>query len=72
MTSSEEPQAKKAKIEDEGPSSLQSMKYSNEGGTTPKLAVLDQLLIPQEKAYIGITTAEEAFSVIQKMQIRGN
>ena len=52
-------------------SSLQSLKYSNEGGNNPKLSVLDQLLLPHEKVYIDVTTAEEAFDVIKKMQIRG-
>ena len=55
--------------------SLQSLKYSNDGTTTntpnPKLEVLDQLLIPQQKVYMKVTTAEEAFDVIRNMNIRG-
>lgn len=47
------------------------MKYSNEGGNSPKLAVLDQLLIPHEKVYIDIPDVETAWSVIREMQIRG-
>jgi hypothetical protein len=84
-SSSAEPEAKKAKLLDEdhtttnhtnnggssGSKNLQSMKYSNEGGSTPKLAVLDQLLIPHEKVYIDIPDVETAWSVIREMQIRG-
>jgi methylthioribose-1-phosphate isomerase len=50
---------------------LLSLKYSNEGGKTPKLAVLDQLLIPHEKVYIDVPDVEKAWSVIRTMQIRG-
>lgn len=50
---------------------LQSMKYTNEGGSTPQLKVLDQLLIPHEKVYIDVPTIEMAYTVIKTMQIRG-
>ena len=50
---------------------LQSMIYTNEGGTTPQLQVLDQLLIPQEKVYLDVPDVEKAWSVIREMQIRG-
>jgi methylthioribose-1-phosphate isomerase len=50
---------------------LQSLKYSNEGGAKPALAVLDQLLIPHEKVYIDIPDVEAAWTVIRTMQIRG-
>jgi methylthioribose-1-phosphate isomerase len=48
---------------------LQSLRYS--GGDNPTLAVLDQLLIPQEKQYIDIPDVEAAWGVIRTMQIRG-
>ncbi len=50
---------------------LQSITYTNEGGMNPKLAVLDQLLVPHEKQYIPIVDVEGAWSVIRLMQIRG-
>jgi len=50
---------------------LQSMIYTNEGGTTPKLQVLDQLLIPHEKVYIDVPDVAMAYTVIKTMQIRG-
>ena len=50
---------------------LQSLIYTNEGGTSPQLSVLDQLLIPHEKVYINIPDSEMAWSVIRKMNIRG-
>ena len=50
---------------------LQSMKYTNEGGSSPQLKVLDQLLIPHEKVYIDVPTVEMAYTVIKTMQIRG-
>lgn len=50
---------------------LQSMKYSNEGGLSPQLKVLDQLLIPHEKVYIDVPSVEMAYTVIKTMQIRG-
>jgi hypothetical protein len=75
-SSSSEPENKKAKLENTSngigsSKNLQSMKYSNEGGNSPKLAVLDQLLIPHEKVYIDIPDVETAWSVIREMQIRG-
>ena len=51
--------------------SLQSIKYTNEGGSSPQLKVLDQLLIPHEKVYIEIPDVEMAYTVIKTMQIRG-
>ena len=50
---------------------LQSMIYTNEGGTTPQLQVLDQLLIPHEKVYIDVPDVAIAYTVIKTMQIRG-
>ena len=50
---------------------LQSLKYSNESGKEPTLAVLDQLLIPHEKVYVDIPDVQAAWSVIRTMQIRG-
>mmetsp|Transcript_24328 Transcript_24328/g.57259 ORF Transcript_24328/g.57259 Transcript_24328/m.57259 type:complete len:377 (+) Transcript_24328:107-1237(+) len=50
---------------------LQSLKYTNEGGSSPQLKVLDQLLIPHEKIYIDVPNVEMAYSVIKTMQIRG-
>ena len=50
---------------------LQSMKYTNEGGASPQLKVLDQLLIPHEKVYIDVPDVEMAYTVIKTMQIRG-
>jgi hypothetical protein len=41
------------------------------GKRIPKLSVLDQLLIPDEKKYINIETVEDAWSVIRSMKIRG-
>lgn len=52
-------------------SNLQSLIYSNEGGSNPKLQVLDQLLIPHEKVYLEVPDVEKAWSVIREMQIRG-
>jgi len=50
---------------------LQSLIYSNVGGSNPKLSVLDQLLVPHEKTYILIPDLEAAWGVIRSMQIRG-
>jgi eIF-2B alpha/beta/delta-like uncharacterized protein len=50
---------------------LQSLKYSNIGGSNPQLQVLDQLLVPHEKVYIPIPDVTAAWTVIQTMQIRG-
>ena len=50
---------------------LQSLIYSNEGGSNPKLSVLDQLLVPHEKTYVPVPDVEAAWSVIRTMQIRG-
>ena len=50
---------------------LQSLIYTNEGGRNPKLAVLDQLLIPAQKTYIPVPNIETAWTVIRTMQIRG-
>eukprot|EP00980_Cylindrotheca_fusiformis_P003879 scaffold860_cov111-Cylindrotheca_fusiformis.AAC.5 len=52
-------------------SNLQSLIYSNKGGSNPKLQVLDQLLIPHEKVYLDVPNVETAWSVIREMQIRG-
>jgi len=68
MSASEEPASKKAKMKE---NNLQSMKYTNEGGSTPQLKVLDQLLIPHEKAYIDVPDVAMAYTVIKTMQIRG-
>lgn len=65
---------KKAKTDDGdavASSNLQSMKYSNEGGSNPQLEVLDQLLVPHEKVYILIGDIRAARNVIKAMQIRG-
>lgn len=51
--------------------SLQSLKYTNDDNSTPKLCVLDQLLIPQKKEYIDVPDVETAWAVIRSMQIRG-
>ena len=53
--------------------SLQSLQYTGikDGNKIPKLAVLDQLLVPKEKVYIDIPDVEAAWTVIRKMQIRG-
>jgi S-methyl-5-thioribose-1-phosphate isomerase len=48
---------------------LKSIIYENE--KYPKLQVLDQLLIPEQKVYIPITDVEAAWTVIRTMQIRG-
>lgn len=50
---------------------LQSMQYTNEGGSAPQLKVLDQLLIPQDKVYIDVPDVDMAYTVIKTMQIRG-
>jgi eIF-2B alpha/beta/delta-like uncharacterized protein len=50
---------------------LQSIIYSNTGGSNPKLKVLDQLLVPHQKVYIDIPNVEAAWTVIRTMQIRG-
>lgn len=50
---------------------LQSLIYTNEGGSSPALAVLDQLLVPHEKKYVPIPDVEAAWGVIRSMQIRG-
>ena len=51
---------------------LQSIEYANEDGKTPKLKVLDQLLLPSEKVYITVPDVATAYTVIKTMQIRGN
>lgn len=48
---------------------LQSLIYSSD--PVPKLQVLDQLLVPDEKVYLDVPDAETAWSVIHTMQIRG-
>jgi hypothetical protein len=70
------PASKKAKTAggDGGGSSnsnLQSLIYTNEDGRTPRLQVLDQLLVPHSKVYIDIANVEMAYTVIKTMQIRG-
>jgi len=50
---------------------LQSIEYANEDGKTPKLKVLDQLLLPSEKVYITVPDVATAYTVIKTMQIRG-
>jgi len=48
--------------------SLESLRYDPAG---PTMEVLDQLLIPHETKYLPIKSTEDAWSVIRKMQIRG-
>lgn len=48
---------------------LQSLIYSSD--PVPKLQVLDQLLVPDEKVYLDVPDTETAWSVIHTMQIRG-
>lgn len=50
--------------------SLRSLRYENKDGVL-KLSVLDQLLVPQQKVYVDVHTAEEAWGVIRDMRIRG-
>lgn len=50
-------------------SNLQSLIYSSD--PVPKLQVLDQLLVPDQKVYLDVPDAETAWSVIHTMQIRG-
>jgi hypothetical protein len=73
---SEEPEPKKARTEADPATAsidnLQSLRYSNEGGSQPKLEVLDQLLVPHEKVYIPVPDITTAWTVIQTMQIRGS
>ena len=52
------------------PPSLQSLIYET-SGDAPSLKVLDQLLLPHEKVYVDVPNAQAAWSVIRKMQIRG-
>jgi hypothetical protein len=47
------------------------MTYTNEGGSSPQLKVLDQLLVPHEKVYLDVPDVEMAYTVIKTMQIRG-
>lgn len=47
---------------------LQSVRYDASGKT---LEVLDQKRIPQETVYVPVPNAEEAWGVIQRMQVRG-
>jgi methylthioribose-1-phosphate isomerase len=70
MSAEEEPTTKKAKTTDSS-MNLQSLIYSNDGGSNPRLEVLDQLLVPHEKVYISVPDVETAYNVIQTMQIRG-
>jgi methylthioribose-1-phosphate isomerase len=71
-TQTEEPVNKKAKTTATTTmSNLQSLKYSNDDDSTPKLEVLDQLLVPHEKVYIPVPDVTTAYTVIQTMQIRG-
>lgn len=50
---------------------LESIRYTNLGGSNPQLKVLDQLLVPHEKVYINIPNVDTAYGVIKTMQIRG-
>jgi S-methyl-5-thioribose-1-phosphate isomerase len=52
-----------------GSNTLKSIIYENEG--CPKLQVLDQLLIPEQKVYISISDVDGAWTAIKTMQIRG-
>lgn len=45
---------------------LQAIKYQR-----GKLEILDQLKLPHQEVYVGITSAEEAWSAIKLMQVRG-
>jgi S-methyl-5-thioribose-1-phosphate isomerase len=53
--------------------SLKSLLYTPAAtaGNGPTLAVLDQLLIPEQKVYVDITSTQDAWNVIRSMQIRG-
>ena len=46
--------------------SLESLRYAR-----GSLQVIDQLKLPHECEYVPVTTSEEAWSVIKKMQVRG-
>lgn len=50
---------------------LQSLIYKADDDGTRTLRVLDQLRLPKETVYVDIASVDEAFDVIQKMQIRG-
>jgi S-methyl-5-thioribose-1-phosphate isomerase len=54
---------------DSSSNTLKSIIYENEG--YPKLQVLDQLLIPEQKVYVSITDVEAAWAAIKTMQVRG-
>ncbi|XP_069157634.1 methylthioribose-1-phosphate isomerase-like [Procambarus clarkii] len=45
---------------------LQAIKWQDK-----KLLVLDQLLLPMESKYITVTSVDEGWQVINKMQVRG-
>lgn len=45
---------------------LQAIKYQR-----GRLEILDQLKLPHQEVYVGITSAEEAWSAIKSMQVRG-
>lgn len=45
---------------------LQAIKYQR-----GRLEILDQLKLPHQEVYVGITSAEEAWSAIKLMQVRG-
>ncbi len=55
------------------PSALQSLVYTpaSSSNSLPTLQVLDQLLIPREKAYIPVHTTQDAWQVIRDMNVRG-
>lgn len=50
-------------------SKLRSLQYASL--PIPTLSVLDQVQVPDRKVYIPINNAEDAWSVIRKMQVRG-
>jgi len=56
---------------------LQSLIYDEGGGDgaspqpKPSLRVLDQLLLPDETAYVDVTDIQSTWSIIRNMQIRG-
>ena len=47
---------------------LEALRFSRE---KKSLEVLDQLKVPQEKVYIPVRSAQEAYDVVKSMQVRG-
>lgn len=51
---------------------LQAIKYTSaRGGSSARLEILDQLVLPHESVYIDLANCEDGFDAIKQMKVRG-